>query len=166
MLIQGPSRTHTGPLSFVFRVSPPPPSPAQSTLYLNGVHHKRCNLAPAASLPEEEKSRLRSSHTRLCAGEATQTLPLSKSFFKSRIWRAPEALPQTSAEFGVFPSQCGDLCFINAENQTSTQPAWRGETSSVLWDLTMCQCDIVGPRFLPSAPKIPRDCVSTIQGVT
>lgn len=112
----------------------PVPCPAQGTSYLNGVCRRPCTLSRAASLPEKEKQ-IQTQPDPVVCGEPGQILPLSKSFLKSRIWRVPEALPQASAEFSVFPSQCGDPCFINAKNQTSTQPAWNGgETSSVLWD--------------------------------
>lgn len=110
----------------------PPSRPAQSTSYLYGVGHRWCSPAPGASLLEREKSRFRPS----CVQEPTRTF-VSKAFLKSHTWRAPEALPQASAEFGVFPSQLGDPCFIKAENLNST--SMKGaETSSELWDFCPC----------------------------
>lgn len=145
----------------------PVPCPAQGTSYLNGVCRRPCTLSRAASLPEKEKQ-IQTQPDPVVCGEPGQILPLSKSFLKSRIWRVPEALPQASAEFSVFPSQCGDPCFINAKNQTSTQPAWNGggDFLCAVGFLTICQCDTVGPHFLPSrgpAPEISLDCVTIIQ---
>lgn len=60
----------------------PLPDPAQSTPYLNGVHRRRGSPAPAASLLEEEKSRLRPSQAQLCAGGGNPNAPPLQKFLK------------------------------------------------------------------------------------
>lgn len=146
----------------VFKNADTPHTQPRAPSYLHGARRRPCTPSPVASLPEKERSRFRTSQTQMCAGNHPKHSP-SRSFLKSHTWRASGALPQASAEFGVFPSQRSDPCFINAENQTSTQPARFGGRHFLCTVAfgAMCQCDTVGPHFLPTqgpAPKVSLGC--------
>lgn len=103
-------------------------------------------------------------------GDPARMLPLSKSFFKSLIWRAPEALPRASAEFGVFPSLVRRPMFHKCRKPDLNPTSMEGGRLPLCCGiLTICQCDTVGPHFLPPrgpALEISLDCVPTIQGLS
>lgn len=79
---------------------------------------------------------------------------LSRSFFKSHTWCAPEFLPRALLNLGFPLPQHDNPRFIN---QTSTQPArGGGNVLRAVGFLTEGQCDALGPRVLPPKRLLPK----------